>query len=67
VRPVPWENQDHPARPEYLETLDVQEKVERRDPPAHQAPRVGQVCLDLLVFLDFLVREVCPDCPACRD
>lgn len=67
MRLVHWESQDRPDPQEFLETLADLEKVERRDPQDPPVLRADQVCLDRLVCLAFLVREVYLASLACLD
>ena len=66
MRLDPLESQDHLGLLGYLETLDGQEKAERRDLPGLLDLKVGRDCPDRLVCQDSREREVCLDCPACR-
>ena len=59
-------SQDHLGLLGYLETLEGQERAERRDLPGLLDLKVGRDCPDRLVCQGSLGREVCLDCPACR-
>lgn len=62
-----WESQDLRDPLESQETLEDLERVGRRDQLDPQVPREDQVCLDPLVSLASLVREVCLASLACLD
>lgn len=62
-----WESPDPLDLPEFPETLEDLEKVERRDQLDLLVHREDLACLDLLAYLDFLVREACLASLACLD